>query len=83
MPDVVRVFNSRIDIVQLTLTLYLFTLGFSQLLCGALSNRFGRRPLMLIGMIIHLLGSLLAAIAWDVWVLIVGRILQALGGGKK
>ena len=81
MPDVVRAFGSRIDIVQLTLTLYLFTLGFSQLLCGALSDRYGRRPLMLIGMIIHLIGSLLAAIAWDVWVLIVGRILQALGGG--
>jgi len=56
MPEVVRVFNSRIDIVQLTLTLYLFTLGFTQLLCDALSDRFGRRPLMLIGMIIHLVG---------------------------
>ena len=81
MPDVVRAFGSRIEIVQLTLTLYIFTLGFSQLLCGALSDHFGRRPLMLIGMIIHLVGSLLAAVAWDVWVLIVGRILQALGGG--
>jgi len=81
MPDVVRDFGSRIDIVQLTLTLYIFTLGFSQLLCGALSDHFGRRPLMLIGMIIHLVGSLLAAVAWDVWVLIVGRILLALGGG--
>ena len=81
MPDVVRAFDSRIDIVQLTLTLYLFTLGFSQLLCGALSDRYGRRPLMLIGMLINLIGSLLAAIAWDVSVLIIGRILQALGGG--
>lgn len=81
MPDVVRAFDSHIDIVQLTLTLYLFTLGFSQLLCGALSDRYGRRPLIIIGMLIHLLGSLLAALAWDIWVLIVGRILQALGGG--
>ena len=81
MPDVVRAFDSRIDIVQLTLTLYLFTLGFTQLLCGALSDRYGRRPLMIIGMVIQLLGSLLAALAWDVWILIVGRILQAFGGG--
>ena len=81
MPDVARAFNSPIDIVQLTLTLYLFTLGFSQLLCGALSDRYGRRPLMLIGMVINLVGSLLAAVAWDVWVLILGRVLQALGGG--
>ena len=81
MPDVVRAFNSHIDIVQLTLTLYIFTLGFSQLLCGALSDHFGRRPLMLIGMVINLLGSLFAAFAPDVWILILGRVLQALGGG--
>ncbi len=81
MPDVVRAFDSHIDIVQLTLTLYIFTLGVSQLLLGALSDHYGRRPMMLLGMVVNLLGSLLAAFAPDVWVLICGRILQALGGG--
>jgi len=81
MPDVVRAFDTSIDVVQLTLTLYLLSLGISQLLSGAMADRFGRRPLMLIGMAIHLLGSLLAALASNVEVLILGRILQALGGG--
>ena len=81
MPDVVRAFGSRIDIVQLTMTLYLFALGISQLLSGILADRFGRRPLMLGGMLLNLLGTLLAALAPDIAVLIAGRVLQALGGG--
>lgn len=81
MPDVVRAFGSSISVVQLTLTLYLAALGISQLLSGAMADRFGRRPLMLWGMAIHLLGSLLSALAPTIELLILGRILQALGGG--
>lgn len=81
MPDVVRAFGSSIDTVQLTMTLYLFTLGISQLMSGALADRYGRRPLMLWGMVIHLFGCLLAAFATTIEMLILGRVLQALGGG--
>lgn len=81
MPDVVRTFGSSIDTVQLTMTLYLFTLGISQLMSGALADRYGRRPLMLWGMLIHLFGCLLAAFAPTIEMLILGRVLQALGGG--
>ncbi|MEZ5477863.1 MAG: MFS transporter [Thiolinea sp.] len=81
MPDVARAFAVPIDVVQLTMTLYLFTLGISQLMSGALADRLGRRPLMLWGMLIHLLGSLLAGVAPDMTSLIAGRVLQALGGG--
>lgn len=81
MPDVVRAFGSSIDVVQLTLTLYLASLGVSQLFSGAMADRFGRRPLMLWGMGVHLLGSVMAALAPSVELLIFGRILQALGGG--
>ncbi|MGB1255706.1 MAG: multidrug effflux MFS transporter [Thiolinea sp.] len=81
LPDVVRALDSDISVVQLTLTLYMFSLGISQLLSGALADRYGRRPLMLAGMVINLGGSLLAAFAPNVDVLIIARILQALGGG--
>ncbi|PWQ97744.1 multidrug effflux MFS transporter [Leucothrix pacifica] len=81
MPDVVRAFGSSISVVQLTLTLYLAALGVSQLLSGVMADRFGRRPLMLGGMGLHLLGSVLAALAPTIELLILGRILQALGGG--
>lgn len=81
MPDVVRAFGSSIEVVQLTMTLYLFALGISQLTSGMLADRFGRRPLMLGGMLIHLAGTLVAALAVNIETLIAGRVLQALGGG--
>ncbi|MEZ5536536.1 MAG: multidrug effflux MFS transporter [Thiolinea sp.] len=81
MPDVARAFGSSIDVVQLTLALYLFALGISQLASGMLADRFGRRPLMLGGMLLHLSGTLVAALAWNIEILIAGRVLQALGGG--
>nr|CAA6830898.1 MAG: Bcr/CflA family efflux transporter [uncultured Thiotrichaceae bacterium] len=81
MPDVVRAFGSRIEIVQLTMVLYLFALGISQLASGMLADRFGRRPLMLGGMVLHLVGTIVAALAVDIEILIAGRVLQALGGG--
>lgn len=81
MPDVVRAFGSSIEVVQLTMALYLFALGISQLTSGMLADRFGRRPLMLGGMLLHLGGTVVAALAPDIEVLIAGRVLQALGGG--
>lgn len=83
LPDVVRALGSDISIVQLTITLYLFSLGISQLFSGALADRYGRRPLMLAGMVVNLGGSVLAAVAPTIEVLIVGRIFQALGGGTS
>lgn len=81
MPDVVRAFGSNIEVVQLTLALYLFALGVSQLASGLLADRFGRRPLMLGGMVVHLCGTVVAALAPNIEMLIAGRVLQALGGG--
>lgn len=78
MPDVVRAFDSSIEVVQLTMALYLFALGISQLTSGMLADRFGRRPLMLGGMLLHLGGTVVAALAADIEMLIAGRVLQAL-----
>lgn len=81
MPGVVKVFDSSISTVQLTYTLYLGMLAVSQLIGGPLAERFGRRPLMIWGLGFHLLGSLIALLAGSVEQIIVGRALQAFGGG--
>ena len=54
-----------------------FALG--QLVIGPLSDRIGRRPLVLTGLAIFVAGSLLCAVADNLQLLIVGRIIQALG----
>ena len=80
MPDAAVALNTDIATIQLTFTLYLFTLAVGQLLSGQLADYYGRRPVILTGFALHLAGSLLAALAGSIEALIVGRVLQALGG---
>ena len=65
---------------QLAFSLSAFSIAIATLFYGPLSDRFGRRPALLGGIIIYLLGSLICAIAPSMSILIVGRIVQAAGG---
>lgn len=80
MPELQRVFNANYGIVQLALTLFLFTNAVTPLVGGPLSDRFGRRAVLLSGIIIFQAGTLVAALAPDIWTLLLGRIGQAIGG---
>ena len=66
--------------VQLTLTLYLIGVAVGQLLYGPLSDRYGRKPLLLAGLGLYLVGSAAAAVAPTAGLLIFARVLQAAGG---
>ena len=65
--------------VQLTLSSYLFATAIAQLVHGPLSDKFGRRPIILVGLIVYVLASILCIAATSIWVVIVGRILQGFG----
>lgn len=65
---------------QATLSGYLVGYAFAQLIYGPISDRKGRRPLMLVSLGLFCLGSLLCALAPDIGFLIGARVLQALGG---
>lgn len=80
MPGLAIDFNTDYATVQLTLSLYLVGLAVATLMYGPLSDRFGRRPLTLIGLGIFLLGSVVCATSQTIGILIAGRILQAVGG---
>lgn len=80
MPDAAAALDADIATIQLTFTFYLLTLAIGQLITGPLADYFGRRPVLLTGLGLHTVGSLLAASADGVDMLIVGRVLQALGG---
>jgi len=62
-------------------TIYLLTATVSGPIYGKLSDLFGRRPMMMIGVSLFLLGSLLSALSQEMWQLIVFRGLQGLGAG--
>ena len=65
--------------VQLTLSVFLAGFAFSQLIYGPLSDRFGRRPVILGGLALYLLATVVCALAPSIDVLILARFLQALG----
>ncbi|MEZ9925154.1 multidrug effflux MFS transporter [Vibrio breoganii] len=65
--------------IQTTITLFLAALGLGQLLAGPLADRYGRRPLILSGLLLYIFGSAVAALAMQIEVLWLARILQGLG----
>jgi MFS transporter, DHA1 family, multidrug resistance protein len=80
LPILTRVFHDGARWVQLVLTLYLAGIGAGQLLYGPISDRFGRRPVLLAGLMLFVAGSLLCGLAESLAALIIGRVLQATGG---
>ena len=66
--------------MQLTLSFYILGLALGQLIYGPLSDHFGRRPVLIVGMAIYSLASIIALLAPTVQTLISARLLQALGG---
>jgi DHA1 family bicyclomycin/chloramphenicol resistance-like MFS transporter len=79
LPLLVTVFGESPAEVQLILTLYLAGIAGGQLVYGPLSDRFGRRPVLIAGLMVFLAGTLLCGLAWSLAALIVGRVLQAFG----
>ena len=80
MPGLQREFGVSYGVAQLTLTLYLIGMAVCQLVYGPISDRVGRRPMLLFGMALFVAASLMAALAPSIHVLIAARLLQAVGG---
>ena len=66
--------------IGLTSSIPLFTMALFTLAYGSLSDRHGRRPVLLAGLLLFVFGSELSALAESIWTLIAGRFLQAAGG---
>ncbi len=64
---------------QLALSCYLFATAISQLVHGPLSDQFGRRPVLLVGIFVYVVASIVCMLATSIWVVIIGRILQGFG----
>ncbi len=80
MPAWAAEFQTSQASVQLTFSAYVAAFGGLQLVYGPWSDRIGRKPLLLGGMALVLLGSVIAALAPNLAVLVLGRVLQGAGG---
>jgi DHA1 family bicyclomycin/chloramphenicol resistance-like MFS transporter len=79
MPTMGRALGTTADAVQLTLSVYMFGWGAVQLFAGPLSDRFGRRPLLLAGLAIFIAASVACALSRTIGMLIASRFAQAVG----
>ncbi len=81
LPAITQGFGAGMGQAQLTLTALLLAFGLSQLVWGPLSDRFGRRPILLWGMGAYTLASVACALAPDMAWLIAGRTVQGIAMG--
>ena len=81
MPEVKAEFAASSALVQLTFSVTLTTMAIVTPAYGTLSDRLGRRPVLITGLLLFVAGSFLSAIAPTLLALILGRIVQAAGAG--
>jgi DHA1 family bicyclomycin/chloramphenicol resistance-like MFS transporter len=80
LPDVGATFGiTDANHLQLVLSVFMTGFGLGQFIIGPLSDRFGRRPILIGGMVLYTLASVLAVAARSFEMLLVARALQGLG----
>ena len=79
IPEIVSRFSITENMGQSLITFYLIALGLGQLGYGIASDRFGRRPILILGSLIFAVGSGLILFASSIEFLLVCRIIQGLG----
>ncbi len=79
-PQLAQSLHTDIGKVSLGLSIYFFGLSVGQLLYGPLIDRFGRKPPLLIGILLFTLSSVLIIVAASIQAFLVLRLLQAVGG---
>ena len=79
LPHLARYFEASPAAVQQTLSLFVIGFGAAQLIIGPLSDRHGRRPVLLVGFAVYIAASIACALAGSMTGLITARFCQALG----
>jgi len=81
LPALTRELGAATSVAQLTVTACLIGLAAGQLTAGPLSDRYGRRLVLLVGIVAYVATSLLCAVSPTVEMLIIARFVQGLAGG--
>jgi len=81
LPQMVQYLHTTPTMVNLTLVLFFLFYAIGVLLWGPLSDKYGRKPILLVGMVLYTVSSLLCVFAVSVEQLVAYRVVQALGCG--
>lgn len=81
LPSIAKDFNTDGSTLQLSLTSYFIAMAIAQIVYGSVSDMYGRRPPLIAGMTIYVIGAIGCALAPSVHALIAFRFIQGLGAG--
>ena len=79
-PSIKAEFGTSDVITQLTVSVPSFIMAFMTLAYGSLSDRLGRQPVLIVGILLFTAGGFMTAFATSIWQLILGRLIQGAGG---
>jgi DHA1 family bicyclomycin/chloramphenicol resistance-like MFS transporter len=80
LPDIARQLTASTAQVQLTISAYLIGFAVGQIVYGPISDRHGRKPVLLAAIALYCAASLACALSTSIEMLIAARFVQALGG---
>lgn len=79
LPEMVKAFGCSVSTVQLGLTFGMIGLGVGELVLGPLSDRYGRKPILLIALVVFAIGALMSVWSKTIEIFIFWRLIQGLG----
>lgn len=79
LPDMTRAFGTDVSQVQLTLSVFIYGFACGMLVYGPLSDRLGRKPVLVGGVVIYFVASIACLLAPTIEALVVARFFQAVG----
>ena len=80
LPEIAKDFETHVSYIEYTLTIYLFGFAIGTFFWGRFSDKFVRKPSVLIGLIIFIIGSIGCYTSQSIEFLMISRFIQAFGG---
>ncbi|MCF6764378.1 multidrug effflux MFS transporter [Thiotrichales bacterium 19S3-7] len=81
LPAITAYFEAGSSLARITISSFLLVLAVSQLFYGPISDKYGRKPVVIFGALIFLIGSVICSVSPTIYSLILGRGVQGLGAG--
>ncbi|WP_420065697.1 multidrug effflux MFS transporter [Pectobacterium colocasium] len=78
IPAIAVALNSPESLIQSTVALFILVMGLGQLPAGPLVDKYGRRPMALVGVVIYIIGAIMAALATNATLFVLSRLFQGL-----
>ena len=81
IPAISHALKTPVNLVQTSMTIYMLGMALSLLVYGPLSEGYGRKKPLYVGIIILIIGSAICLFAPNIYILILGRFIQGIGAG--